>query len=100
MRVGEPGGADDLVARGFGFAVGDVLPDRRVEENRLLQNKADLLAQRPQGEVARVFSVDQEPTRKGIVEAGDEADDRGFASAGRSAGRDGLAGLDGQADVL
>ena len=61
VRVGEPGRADDLIAGGFGFAVGDVLPDRRVEENRLLQDETDLLAQRSQSELAHVLSVDHDP---------------------------------------
>src|SRR5262249_18773086 len=100
VRVGQPGGADDLGVRGFGFAVGDVLPDRRAKENRLLQNKTDLLAQRIQTEVAHVLSINPDMPPKRIVEARYETDDGRFASAGRPDERGVLTRFDAQAEVF
>ena len=45
VRVREPGRLFDLGARGVGLAVGDVLPDGGMKQQRVLQNKADLAAQ-------------------------------------------------------
>src|SRR5262245_65791457 len=41
MRIGQPSGAEDLFASGFGFAVGDVPPEGGAEKNRLLQDKTE-----------------------------------------------------------
>src|SRR5882672_5419954 len=45
VGVGEFGGANDFFTRRLGFAVGNILPDRRAEQQTLLQDKTDLLAQ-------------------------------------------------------
>src|SRR5262245_61893613 len=45
MRIGQPGGAEDLFASGVGFAVGDVPPEGGAEKNRLLQDETYLAAQ-------------------------------------------------------
>ena len=44
VGIGELGGTNDLPATGLRTAVGDVLPNRAVEQQRVLENEADLLA--------------------------------------------------------
>ena len=44
VGAGGAGGGDDLRPRGVGPAVGDVLGDRAVEQERLLQHDADVAA--------------------------------------------------------
>ena len=58
MRVGQLGGAENLGAAGFRLAVRDVVPDRAVEQQSLLQHEADLLAHRFLRETADVAAVD------------------------------------------
>ena len=42
MRVGRAGGGHDLLARGVGLAVGDVLGNGAEEQEGLLQHQADV----------------------------------------------------------
>ena len=86
--------ADDLLSRGVGLAVGDVLPDGRAEQHGILQHEADLIAQRLQRVAANVAAVDAHLSAQRVVEAGDEADQRGLAAAGRADERRRLARLD------
>ena len=98
--VGQFRGADDLGAVRFRPAVGDVLPDRRVEQQRVLQHETDLLAQRSNREVPDVRAVDRDGPGHRIVEARDQVDDGGLASACRAdKGRD-LSGLDLETNVV
>ena len=90
----------DLGARRVGLAVGDVLPDRLVEEDRLLLDVADLVAERLQGVGPQVLAVDPDRALGGIVEARDEVDQRRLALAGRADDRAHLAGRDFEVDVL
>jgi hypothetical protein len=83
VRLRQTGRADDVVARGIRLAVGDVLPDGRIEQLRVLQHERDLPAQRAHVEVADVVAVDRDRSRERIVEARDEADQRRLAAAAR-----------------
>ena len=56
--VGQFGCAKNLGAAGARLAVGDIVPDGSVEQQRLLQHEADLLAQRLLRETADVQPVD------------------------------------------
>ncbi len=94
------GGAHDLRAPGFRAAVGDVLPDRRAEQERVLQHEADLVAQRLDGEAPDVRAVDLDRPGDRVVEARDQVDDRRLAATRLAdEGRD-LSGLDREAEVL
>src|SRR6185295_6196458 len=99
VGVREPGGLLDFGARGVGLAVGDVLPDRLVEEDRLLLDVADLVTERLQRVRPQVLSVDPDRAFRGIVEARDEVDQRRLAFAGRADDRAHLAGRDFEVDV-
>ena len=87
------------VARRVRLAVGDVLPDRRVEQLRVLQHEPDLPAQRPDREVPDVDAVDGDRAGVRVVEARDQADERGLAAAARPDQPDELTGLDDEGDV-
>src|SRR5204862_3240382 len=65
----------------------------------LLQDVADLVAQRPEREGAYVHAVDPDAAPCGVVEARDEADERRLAAARRADEGDELARLDRQAHV-
>ena len=79
VAPGGPGGGDDLVAGGVGPAVGDVLGDRAVEQERLLQHDADVAAVFFHGKGADVDAVDQDRAFGHVVEAADQVDQRGLA---------------------
>src|SRR5207249_3598861 len=70
------------------------------EEERLLQDGPDLVAEGGQGQVADVVAVDQDAAGGGVVEAGNEVDDRALAAAGRTEQPDRLARLDRKADAF
>ena len=68
--------------------VGYVLGDRRPEEQRVLRHEGYGVAQGLEGEVLYVFPVDENPSLLRVVEAGDEAGDRGLARAAHPDERD------------
>ncbi len=100
VRVGQFGRAPDLAGRGAGLAVRDVLPDRRAEEQRVLQDEADLIAQRLQPIPPDVRAVDDDRPGRRIVEPRNQAHDRGLPGSRRTDNRRDLAGFDREADVL
>ena len=63
--------------------VGDVLGDAGGEEQRLLQHDRELGAQVGEPVVAQVDAVEQDPALRGVVEAGEQADERRLSRAGR-----------------
>ncbi len=82
VRVGRLGRGDDLVAARTRRGVCDVVGDAEREQDRLLQDHGELAAQvrelvRPQVDV-----VEQDLPLGRIVEAGEQADERGLAGAG------------------
>lgn len=95
--VGDGGGFLDLFSSCLGDTEGDVLADGLGEEEGLLRDVAYVFAQGVEGEAADGFSVDEDGTGSGIVKAGDEANEGGFARAGRA--YDGEAGAGGDAEV-
>ena len=88
VRVGRLRSLDDLVHGGVELAVADVLLDRPREEQWLLEDDADLLAERGELDLAQVAAVEQHAARFRVVEAGDQADERRLAGAGRTDDRD------------
>ena len=83
-----------------GLAVGDVLRDRAVEQERLLQHHADLLAQGLQSTAPARRAVDQDLPLVRVVEAAEQVDQRGLAGAAGADQADHLARLDDEADVV
>src|SRR5438445_467490 len=83
VRVGHAGGAHDLGLGHVVATVGDVVADRRVEQQRLLGDDAEesaigVLPQRPE-----VAPVDGDHAGGGIVQAQHEVDQRRLADAAR-----------------
>ena len=99
VRRGRLGGVDDLV-RGGVRAVGDVLADGAGEEDRVLQDDRDLVAQPGCRAVADVAAVDGDGALCGVVEAGDEGRQGRLPGAAGAGQREALAGGDGEADVV
>ena len=74
----------DLLARGVRLRVGDVLGDRAVEEEVVLQHDPEMLAVVAQLDRGEVVAVDQDAARQRPVERHDQADQRALAGAARS----------------
>src|SRR6266540_3769755 len=91
---------DDLIHLSADPSVLDVRGNAAGEQQRLLQNDADLIAQRLEGELPDVVAVDKNPTLFGIVEAHEEAYQRRLPGARRTNDRYALSGLRLEADVL
>src|SRR5207244_13541678 len=85
---------DDLDVREPVAPVGDVLPDRGMEQQRLLRDDAEestvgRLPERPQ-----IAAVDRDRAAERVVEAQDEVGERRLAGPARSGERHDLALLD------
>ncbi len=74
-------GGDDVVAGRLRAAVGDVLPDGRMEQLRLLQHEGDVLAEGAGRHLADVDAVDEHLAAGGVVEPGNQARQRALAAA-------------------
>src|SRR5690242_5358444 len=77
----------------FGFArpdapIGDVVADRVVEEHSILGNNADGSTNALLRDVAYILAVDRHPAACDVVEAIENAGDRGLARPGRANDRD------------
>src|SRR5689334_12950889 len=68
VDVGHLRGLEDLGARRFGLSVGDIFPDRSLEQNAFLRDDADLLAERTLLELPDVMAVNPNDTGIRIVE--------------------------------
>ena len=77
--MGGRGGLDHPLQRDVGAPVRDVGAHRVVEEHGLLRDQADLPTQGLQRDLAEVEAVDGEASRGGVVEAGQQAGQRGLA---------------------
>src|SRR5262249_13674724 len=93
-------GGFDALARNIREAVADVVPDGIVKQDVFLGDHGDLLAERPDRQVANVKAVDANPAGREFVEAGDQIDERGFSSAARADERDDFALARYEANIL
>ena len=100
VRIRQLCGFDNLLTRGSRFAIRDVLPDRRAEEQRFLQHKSKLPAQGFQLQVAHILAVDADGSRRQLIEARDQTDDRRFARACRPDKCRSLARFDNQINIF
>ena len=81
IRHGDVGRGDDLLLAGSRTAKGDVLPQGPAEDEGVLQDQADLLAQRLQGVVPNVLAINQDRAPGGVVEARDQANQGALTGA-------------------
>src|SRR5438093_2675420 len=100
MRIGQLRGLDNLLPRGGRFAVSDVLPDWSAEKQRFLQDEPKLPAQRLQFQVAHIFAVNADCSRRQLIKAWNQTNDGGFARASGSYKCGGLTGFDPEVDIL
>src|SRR5690625_103916 len=81
VRLGCPGSGDDLLAARVRLAEGDVLRDGTREEEDVLLNDRDLLAQRLHVPVPQVDTVDQDAALLRVVAPVHQLDERALAAA-------------------
>ena len=98
--VGDGGGVFDLFGGGVGRAEGDVVADGVGEEEGLLGDEADVFAKLGEWEEADGFAVDEDGAGDGVLQAGDEVYQCGFAGAGRAYDGETAARGDAQIDVV
>ncbi len=94
------GGRDHPAQRDIRLAIGDVVADRIVEENRLLGYVANLGTERSQADIPQVMSVDANAASGDIEEAWDQVHQSGLAGAAGTDQRNHLAPRDHQVDDL
>ena len=99
VGVGRAGRRHDVLETRGGLPVGDVLPDRAVEEDRFLQDDADVAPQVLEPDVPQVHAVQGDRTVIHIVEPADEIDGRALPGARLADQPDHLAGPDMEIDV-
>ena len=87
----QPGGLQHFLVGGVEASVADVLPHAAAEEVRRLQHHAELRLQPLQAALSVVDAVDPDLPRRRLVEAAEQAHDRGLAAAGRADQGDRLA---------
>ena len=90
----------DLLQRGVLAAVADVVADRAVEEEVVLQHDAELRAVVAQPHRREIAAVDPDPPAERPVERHDQADERALPGAARSHQRGRRPGGRREADVL
>ena len=99
MGQGEPGSLLDLVPGRLRATDGDVLRDGRGEDERLLTEHRDTVADIREGGVTEVHAVHQHPSGGRIVQTRNEADERRLPRAGGTYDRHRLTSGHMQVDV-
>src|SRR5690606_31635956 len=94
------GGFDDLVERGVGPPIGDVVPDRPLEQPGILEHHADLAAEVDPAHLRDVDAVEEYPAFVEIVETHQQVHECRLAGAGVPHDCHGLTGFHGQRQVL
>jgi len=90
---------DQFLLAAVKIAVGDVVADGVVEEDRLLGDHRDLAPERLEGDIADVDAVDQDRPLPEVEEAGDQVGQGRLAAAARADDGQGLAGRNDQVDT-
>src|SRR5207302_9218308 len=85
VGVGGPGGGDNLLHRGVGVAVADVVEDAVVEQERLLLHEGEVAAEAVAGDGAEVAAVEGDGAGGGVVEAQEQVEDGALAGAAGAA---------------
>ena len=99
VGLGCAGGGNDLVECGVGSAVGDVVAHRGREEERLVEDQADVVPEAGQRVAVDRHAVDQDLAVVDVVEAGQQAGDRRLAAAGAADDRDRLTRFDREIEI-
>src|SRR6185437_4160569 len=86
-------GREDFVFSSPRAAERDVFADRAIEEKRFLQDDAKLRAIRVELDGGEIRAIHEDAAARWRIERGDQADNRGFARAGRAHQRRHLAGF-------
>src|SRR6185437_16240089 len=100
VGVGRPRRRHDVAEGGVGAGVGDVLGDRAVEEEGVLQHDADLIAQVAQAEFLQADSVDEYLSVVRVIEAANQINEGALAGAGLADEADHLARLNRDVEIL
>src|SRR5918998_2208579 len=100
VGVGCFGGLDNLLRGSVQLPVGDVLLDGGADEDRVLEDYADLLAHGLELVVLYVPPIDPDGATSGFVEAEDQADEGRLAGSRSADQRDPLAGKDVEGDAF
>lgn len=100
VGLGHGSGPEHFLVRGCEAAVADVVRDAAVEEERVLGDEADGVAQAVPPQVPNVLSVDQYPPGLGVLESHQQSGDRRLAGAGGAHQGGHLPGRDGQREVF
>ncbi len=82
MRVGGLGGGDDLVFACSGFAEFDVFANRATEQEHILPDIGDVLAQRLTRTQSHILVVDENLAALCVIETQDQIEYRRFSAAG------------------
>jgi len=86
------GGGPDCCVGGAGAAHADVGGDGVVEQQAILADIGEGVAQGGEGDIAQVRAVEADGAGGDVLQAGDEGEGGGFAGAGGADEGDGLAG--------
>ena len=81
MGLSETSRPLDVVGAGVRLAVGDVVRDRLMEQERLLRHEPDEGAKRSDRHLPDVPAVDRDAARRDVVESRQEVHERGLAGA-------------------
>ena len=100
VRVRGPRGLLDLLGRRIQPSVTEVLGDRPLKQDRVLQHDRDLLAQRSHTVIPHVDAVDEHAARSRVVKPRNQTDERRLARARQANQRDHFAGLGREVDVV
>ena len=90
----------DLLHGGVGPAVGDVLGDGAMEQQRLLRHVGDTAAQALLGDLGHVLPVDQDPAFLDVTQAQQQLGERGLTGSAHAHKPDALACGDVQLEVV
>ena len=82
MRIGGLGGIDDLVFACSGFAEFDVFANRATEQEHILPDIGDVLAQRLTRTQSHILVVDENLAALCVIETQDQIEYRRFSTAG------------------
>jgi len=100
VGLGHLRGFDHVLARGVERAVRDVLLDAAVEEEGILTDVAQRLAEAAERDVFDVLSVDTDRPLVDIVHPQEEFEHRRFAGSRGTDQRERLAAVDGEVNIL
>ena len=100
MRAGELGRRDDALDRHAGIGERDVVADRAVEQDVVLQHDAQLAPQPRAVDHGEIDAVDQHAAALGDIEPLDELGERALAGAGRPDNADDLTRRNAETDVV